>query len=156
MSAPLPGIDEAIARTQIAFAMAHYNIHVDNGEYAKIPLAFTEDATFKVRAFDLKGRAAINEYFNTRFGPKRPNPEQPLALIRHNLTTHFVAFISNSEAVGRTYFTVTSAHGMDHTGIYSDRYSNASGRWLIAQREISVDWYASPSWYETNRLKAGK
>ena len=147
--------DEAIARTQIAYTMALYNAHVDIGAIDRIMEAFDRDAHLKTSGGEHTGFAAIRAFYDGVLGSGRMDPDKPLPLIRHNLTTHFVEFNSAEEATGRTYFTVTSSHGLDHTGVYSDVFAKKGDRWLIVRRTITVEYFASPSWFEERRLRAG-
>ena len=49
-------------------------------------------------------------------------------------------FESATVAVGRTYFSVMTDLGLDHTGVYVDRLSKESGAWLFKKREVRVDY----------------
>jgi hypothetical protein len=77
-------------------------------------------------------------------------------LLRHNLTTSRVEFDDSDTARGWTYFLSLTRHGLDHTGRYIDTFRRHGERWLIADRQIVVEWYGSPSWYESVRLKAAQ
>jgi hypothetical protein len=65
-----------------------------------------------------------------------------------------VEFVDADTAQGWTYFISLTRHGPDHAGRYVDTFKRHGTRWLIADRRILVEWYASPSWYESVRLKA--
>jgi hypothetical protein len=53
--------------------------------------------------------------------------------------------VSGDEATGRTYFLVVTNQGPSHQGIYIDRFRKVEGRWLIAEREVTVGWQAPAS-----------
>jgi hypothetical protein len=52
------------------------------------------------------------------------------------------------------YFLSVTSFGLDTSGSYFDTFKRLGTRWLIDVRRIDVEWYASPSWYESVRLKA--
>ena len=83
-------------------------------------------------------------------------PEGSIPLLRHNLTTSRVELQDDNTAQGWTYFMSLTRHGLDHSGRYLDTFARDGARWLIADRRIVVEWYASPSWYEQVRLKAAR
>jgi len=64
----------------------------------------------------------------------------PLGFLRHHLTSCYIELVGPTDAYAWTYFLVTTPIGLDHSGVYIDRFAVVSGRWLIAQRRIKVDW----------------
>ncbi len=148
--------DEIGARIQIQYTLALYNNSVDKGDVDGVISAFAETATLATLYASCRGRPEIRGFYEKAIGPSRSDwaPGDPIPLIRHNITTSRVEFDSATGARGWTYFLVVSKHGLDHFGIYTDIFAKFGDRWLIADRKISVDWYATPSWYQLVRMKA--
>jgi hypothetical protein len=90
----------------------------------------------------LVGRAAIVEGLATRRTGATEGPDRAPEFVRHNLTTSLITFEDENTAHGRTYFFVVSNIGPDHMGVYVDRFEKYEGRWLIAERNVRIDWVA--------------
>ena len=149
--------DETRARTQIQYTMAVYCNSVDSGEVEGVVSCFSEDASLELSSGrSVRGRTAIRTFYEPVIGATRPDraPGEPIPLLRHNLTTSRIEFLSADTAQGWTYFMSLSRHGLDHAGRYLDLFSRRGDRWLLDERRIVVEWYGSPSWYEQVRLKA--
>jgi SnoaL-like domain len=145
-------------RVQIHYTMALYCNSVDSGDVEGVLAAFAEDAQLELSSgTKVRGKAAIRAFYLPVIGPDRPDrvPGEPIPLLRHNLTTSRVEFTDENTAQGWTYFMTLTRHGLDHAGRYVDRLVRQGDRWLLQDRRILVEWYASPSWYEQVRLKAG-
>lgn len=148
--------DQTQARVMIHYTMAVYANSVDSGDVEGVVSAFAEDAQLELSGgLAVRGRAAIRAFYEPVIGASRPDrqPGEPLPLLRHNLTTSRVEFVSDAVAQGWTYFMSVSRHGLDHTGRYIDRFVRHGERWLIDDRRIVVEWYGTPSWYHAVRLK---
>lgn len=150
--------EQTTARVQIHYTMAVYATSVDCGDVDGVVSTFTDDARLELSGGSVvQGRAAIRAFYEPVIGPGRPDrqPGEPLPLLRHNLTTSRVEFTSGGVAQGWTYFMALTRHGPDHAGRYIDRLVRQADRWLLNDRRIVVEWYASPSWYEQVRLNRG-
>ena len=148
--------DPTQARVQIQHTMAVYCNSVDSGDVEGVVCAFMEDGRLELSSGAKPvGRAAIRAFYTPVIGPDRPDrmPDGAIPLLRHNLTTSRVEFTDDDTAQGWTYFLSLTRHGLDHAGRYVDTFKRQGERWLIAERRIAVEWYASPSWYEQVRLK---
>ena len=148
--------DQTADRVQIHYTMALYCTSVDAGDVDGVISAFAEDARLELSSgTQVAGRAAIRAFYAPVIGPDRPdrNPDGSIPLLRHNLTTSRVEFTDDATARGWTYFISLTRHGPDHAGRYIDTFRRDGERWLIADRRILVEWFASPSWYEQVRLK---
>ena len=88
----------------------------------------------------LLGRAAIEEGLGRRRTGAAEGPDRQMEFVRHNLTTSLVTFENETAARGRTYFIVFTNIGPDHMGVYVDSFEKRDGRWLIAEREVRIDW----------------
>ena len=143
-------------RIQIHHTMAVYCSSVDSGDVDGVVSAFMENGKLELSSgAKVAGRAAIRDFYAPIVGPDRPDrmPDGSIPLLRHNLTTSRVEFVDGDTAQGWTYFLSLTRHGLDHAGRYVDVFKRHGDRWLIADRRILVEWYASPSWYEQVRLK---
>ena len=143
-------------RVQIHYTMALYCTSVDSGDVDGVVSAFAEDGQLELSSgAKAGGRTAIRAFYAPVIGPDRPdrNPDGSIPLLRHNLTTSRVEFVGDDTAQGWTYFLSLTRHGPDHSGRYIDTFRRHGERWLIADRRIVVEWFASPSWYEQVRLK---
>lgn len=151
--------DNSQARVQIQHTMAVYCNCVDSGDTDGVAGAFMAQARLELSSgTTATGREAIRAFYAAVIGPDRPDrlPDGSIPLLRHNLTTSRVEFLDDDCAQGWTYFMSLTRFGMDHAGRYLDTFRRDGERWLIADRRIVVEWYASPSWYEQVRLKAAK
>lgn len=152
-------IDTTRDRVQIQYTMAVYCNSVDSGDVEGVVSSFAEDGRLELSSgTQAHGRAAIRAFYTPVIGPDRPDrmPDGAIPLLRHNLTTSRVEFLDGDTAQGWTYFMSLTRHGPDHSGRYLDTFKRQGERWLIADRRIAVEWYASPSWYEQVRLKAAR
>ena len=146
-------------RVQIQHTMAVYCNSVDSGDVDGVLSAFMADGRLELSSgTKASGHNAIRAFYTPVIGAARPDrmPDGSIPLLRHNLTTSRVEFIDGNSAQGQTYFISLTRHGPDHSGRYMDHFARHGERWLIADRRIVVEWYASPSWYETVRLKVAQ
>lgn len=151
--------DHTADRVQIQYTMAVYCNCVDSGDVEGVVSAFAPDGHLTLSSgTQVSGHTAIRAFYDKVIGADRPDRQADgsIPLLRHNLTTSRVEFDGPDRAQGQTYFQSTSRHGPDHYGRYLDQFRRVGDRWLLADRQIVVEWYASPSWYESVRLKAGK
>src|SRR5262249_53752916 len=71
-----------------------------------------------------------------------------ITCVRHNLTTMHIELDPDLRGgKGRIYFFVLTNFGPDHAGVYIDRYVRDGEEWLIAAREVRIDWRVAGSPY---------
>jgi hypothetical protein len=137
--------DEALARESIRATLAAYNAAGDSGRVDEMVLTFLEEGLLEtIDRRLLRGRDEIAGYFRdladgfsqTGGGPK---------LLRHHLTTSEITIEGPGQASGRAYVLVVTESGLDHSGLYLDRFERRDGRWLIAHRKLRVDWMVEGS-----------
>jgi len=146
--------DQTTDRIQIDYTLAVYGHSVDCGNVEGVVSVFMPDGRLDLsRGTKFAGRDAIRAFYSVVIGPNRP--DGPLPLLRHNLTTSQVEFVDTDTARSRTCFMSLTPYGLDTAGRYIDTFKRLGARWLIADRSIVVEWYGSPSWYESVRLKSG-
>ena len=131
--------DGACARREIANLCAAYTMSADRGRPDEIAAVFSLRAIFDIESGKLEGRDAIRAFFteliaSAVLGPGRQSPA------RHHLTTSQVTFDDDSHASGRTYFIVVRDGTIIQNGIYVDRYILADGQWMIAYRQVRMEF----------------
>jgi len=129
----------AHARQEIANLCATYSISADRGRPDDIAAVFARDAVFDVESGKFEGREAIRAFFSDLIasavlGPGRQSPA------RHHLTTSNVTFDDGNHASGRTYFIVVRDGTIIQTGVYIDRYVLTEGQWMIAFRQVRMEF----------------
>jgi hypothetical protein len=73
-------------------------------------------------------------------------PEPP-KLLRHNVTTVDIQFVSEKEARCLTYvIAVTEKKCPDHFGVWEDVVVREGEKWVFARKEVEVDWVAEGGW----------
>jgi hypothetical protein len=132
-------LDDVVAREAIRVTMARYNINGDSARLAALADCFTEDGVLEFVGRRLVGRAEIAK------GLEVPGEFSPdLTLMRHNLTTSLIE-LDGDRATGRSYFQVVTNVGLDHGGVYTDTFARVDGQWLIAYRNVRIEWQAANS-----------
>jgi hypothetical protein len=142
--------EELLAREAIRHRLAAYNMAGDARLAPAFAACFAEDAVFRSPVFELLGRAAIGDWFVSR-----AVLPAGISFVRHNLGTCLIEFDGPDEANVRTYFTVISDRGADHGGVYNDRFRRAGADWLIAARDIQMDWARDDSLLVPPTARAG-
>lgn len=131
-------VDSIADREEIRHLMARYNIAGDRGCVDELVQVFAEDGVILFNGEATQGRAAIAA--RLQGGPPRPE----LTVSRHHLTTCPIE-VEGEHARARTYFSVFTSIGPDHHGVYVDRFEKHAGGWLIARREVRIDWQSPHS-----------
>jgi hypothetical protein len=138
--------DEALAREAIAHTQSVYNTEGDRGRLDGLLLTFTEDGVLELDSGEFRGREAIRGALSGAVDEKRREAAAGQRLfLRHHLTTRRVEFAGQSAADVWTYFFVMTPVGLDHSGVYVDRFVRQGGRWLIARRRVKIDWRSEHS-----------
>ena len=134
-------VDEVIARECIRNAMATYNRGGDSADYNLLASVFHEEGVFIMNngATSIEGRQNIANQLSQRARLRGHGIANDI-FQRHNLTTNWIKFSGQSGAMAHTYFFVLSELGPDHAGEYTDRFVKCGDDWLIAEREVALDW----------------
>jgi hypothetical protein len=143
-------LEQARAREAIRYTQALCATAGDSGRLDDMVGAYTDDGVLEIAAGVFRGRAAIADALaHVRLrdaGDQDPaDASEERLFVRHNLTTCHIEFTSAETARARTYFLVMSPVGLDHCGVYSDRFVASGSRWLIEYRRIRLDWVAPNS-----------
>jgi hypothetical protein len=138
--------EQLLAREAIAHTQSVYNTEGDRGRLDGLLDAFTDDGVLELDRGSFEGKEAIRGALSPAVDAKRAEAAGGARLfLRHNLTTRRIEFTSESGADVWTYFMVVTPVGLDHTGVYVDRFVERDGRWLIAHRRVKIDWQSPNS-----------
>lgn len=133
--------EELAAREAIRVALATYTNAGDRGALDELANAFTPDGSIELFGRTFEGRGAIADALGRVVDPTATGPDRlPLGFMRHHLTSSKIELSGGAEARGWTYFLVLTPIGLDHCGVYVDRFVPDGERWAIAHRRIKVDW----------------
>lgn len=145
---------ELTDRGDIQALLAAYTIAGDRGRLAELAGTFASDGVL-VTAGNADGPVTctgpddiVATLATARAG--KNGPDRPPLFFRHHLTTSQIKVIGD-EAEGRTYFTAYSEIGLDHIGVYVDRFSRSEGNWKIRHRRVLIDWVAPNAHTRTTR-----
>ena len=134
-------IQELLSREAIRQTLARYNTGGDSVNYDELGSAFTEDGVIVMGGGSVQhaGRQNIIDGMRARALARGAGTRTDI-FQRHQITTSRVDFSGPTEASGRTYFIVTTEIGLDQSGVYHDRFVKVGESWLIARREIVIEW----------------
>lgn len=136
-------LEELLAREEIRNLLAKYSTCGDRGEFPGLASVFAEDGVMESALVKAVGPDEIASKLGDLVARSREEVgSRAMTFSRHNLTTSLIEFDSESTATGRTYFLVMSNIGIDHSGVYVDRYAKIGGEWKIKQRRIRIDYCA--------------
>ena len=133
---------EAIRQTQALCATAG-----DRGRVEQMLDAYTDDGELELHTGVFRGKAAIGGALGQVVDDASGAGAPPGAryFLRHHLTTSHIEFAAGDTANVRTYFLVMTPAGLDHCGVYTDRFVARGERWLIAYRRVRIDWMSPAS-----------
>lgn len=142
-------VEELLAREEIRRLLATYTMAGDRGDYVTMASVFAEDGVLDGQSHRV-GRKAIIQSLAARPMTKT-GPDRKMGFSRHNLSTSLVTFEDERTARGRTYFMMVTEVGLDHTGVYVDRFEKADGAWRIRHRNVRIDWAAETGHVRSTR-----
>ena len=141
---------ELAAREAIRDLVARYAQGVDRGRFDEVAGLFTDAGVLQLsddrRA---EGRTAIAAVFAHAGGSLRAATATPL--VRHHVTSQTIVLETSIAARGVAYFLVLTGHGLDHWGLYHDRYYAIDGRWHFQSRHVRLDGTMPGSWAAARR-----
>ena len=140
--------EQAVAREAIAHTQSVYNTEGDRGRLDGLLDTFTADGVLELDRGVFNGRDEIRAALSPAVDAKRAEArtaDGPRIFLRHNLTTRRIEFRGEEEADAWTYFFVVTPIGLDHCGVYVDRFVRRDDRWLLANRRVKIDWQAENS-----------
>lgn len=132
--------DLATDRDAIRDLLAKYTYNGDRGRVGELAACFAADGVLEYPGSVATGPAAIAEALTGGAGTRNP----ALTFIRHHITNPLIE-VEGDTATARSYFSVHSNIGSDHSGTYSDRLIRTDLGWRFAHRLVRVDWQADGS-----------
>lgn len=129
-------VEDLLAEAAIRRLIHAYAQAGDNQDKDGAAAHFALDGVLRVAGRALSGRgeiAALLKQFAARHGNA--------PMVRHNITTSVIE-VTGEAATGCSYYLVVDEHGPSHQGRYLDRFVRSEGRWLIAERDVTLDWKA--------------
>lgn len=138
--------DEVMARVEIYALISLYNTAGDSGRRDEFLAVFSDDAVLEAPGILLVGSESIVEGLFSG--------EARAKFVRHHLSTSTITMTDDSTANGRTYFQVMTEIGLDHIGIYTDRFCRVGDDWKISHRIVSIDFVSENSRFFPDGLPA--
>lgn len=130
--------DLATDRDAIRDLLARYTYNGDRGRLDEMAACFAEDGVLEYPGHAPQGPVAIKASLSS--GTRDPR----LSFVRHHITNPLIA-VDGDSANARSYFTVHSNFGPDHSGTYDDRLVRTAEGWRFAHRRVRIDWQAEDS-----------
>lgn len=131
---------EVLAREAIRELMTRYTYNGDRGRIAALAACFAADGILEFPGNSGTGPAGVEVALTS--GPRNP----AISFIRHHITPPLIELdAAGTAATARSYFTVTSNNGPDHSGTYDDGLVLTADGWRFARRRVRVDWQAAAS-----------
>ncbi len=130
--------DLAADRDAIRDLLAHYTYNGDRGRLDEMTACFADDGVLEYPGHAPQGPAAIRAALSS--GARDPR----LTFVRHHITNPLIR-VDGDSASARSYFTVHSNFGPDHSGTYDDRLVRTAEGWRFARRRVRIDWQTEKS-----------
>ncbi len=134
---------ELSAREKIRDSFARYTHPGDHFPLQGLSDAFCEDGVLQYGDLEVPGRARIHQF--RADARERSGGVEAGRILRHNVTNIWFQSVTREEARVLSCYTVYSEIGLDHFGRYRDRFVPVGDDWLIAHREVTMDWSAEQS-----------
>lgn len=138
--------DEVAARIAIADRLGRIALAGDARKAEAYAACFAIDGVLELGEpiGRLEGRAAILSWMNAPSVFAQASGGSP-GFVCHHVTSSRIDLTGATSAIGRTYFLVTTAAGIDHNGYYDDAFELKGGEWLIAHRRPRTLWISPAS-----------
>ncbi len=137
---------ELTARESIRDLVARYNANGDSGRFAQMLAVFAADAVLELVSMegDLQRFEGVEQMAALFTGTKSrwdraTDGDARRHHVRHLVGSHQIDLQDRDHALGRSYFVVLMADGVDHWGRYLDEYGVRDGQWLITGRRVVTD-----------------
>ncbi|GAA0762138.1 hypothetical protein FHS52_002942 [Erythromicrobium ramosum] len=130
----------AADRDAIRHLLALYTYAGDRGRVAELAACFAPDGVLEYPGSMATGPDAIMAALYPSGATRNP----ALTFVRHHITNPLIEVLG-SNATARSYFTVHTDVGPDHSGTYSDQLRKSDDGWRFARRIVRVDWQSPHS-----------
>lgn len=135
--------DERLARACIEKTLAACAMAGDVRRADAYADCFTVKAVLELDT-PIEGREAIRGWMAAPSAIPAP-PEGVPGFVSHHLTSCRITLDSATTALVRTCWLVITAHGLDHSGYYDDRFRKVGDAWLIEHRRPRTLWISPNS-----------
>jgi len=125
-------------RIDILDLLARYTYHGDRGRIDALAACFADDGTLEFPGNSASGPAEVAAALT---GGER---NRAIGFVRHHITNPLIE-LDGDRASARSYFSVTSDNGPDHSGTYDDKLVRTAAGWRFAHRRVRIDWQAETS-----------
>jgi hypothetical protein len=109
----------------------------DSGRVDDFVACFAPDGVLEVKDRTNRGYVEIAQFVRDIGQIFRGDPGYLPA--RHHLASLWVELTGAEQARGGAYFALVAANGLDHWGVYRDRFVKIDGQWCFAHRRVTVD-----------------
>ncbi|WP_296675622.1 nuclear transport factor 2 family protein [Novosphingobium sp.] len=130
----------AADRDAIRDLLARYTYNGDRGRVTDLAACFADDGVLEYPGNAATGPASIAAALSEGSDPRNP----ALTFVRHHITNPLIE-VDGDTATARSYFTVHTDIGPDHSGTYNDRLMRTPAGWRFSRRLVRVDWQAGGS-----------
>ena len=127
-------------RDAIRHLLARYTYNGDRGRIEELAACFCEDGILEYPGNCATGPRAVAAVLSQDRNEGGPAP----TFVRHHITNPLIE-TDGDIATARSYFTVVSDSGPDHSGTYNDRLVRTANGWLFSHRLVRIDWQSSSS-----------
>ena len=136
-------------RIEILDLLARYTYNGDRGRIDALAACLADDGTLEFPGNSGTGPAGVAAALTG--GTRNP----AISFVRHHITNPLIE-IDGDQAGARSYFSVTSNNGPDHSGTYDDKFLRTAAGWRFALRRVRIDWQADTSLFRrmTTRVTA--
>lgn len=134
--------DLAADRDAIRDLLARYTYNGDRGRVDELAACFAVGGVLEFPGGTGTGPQGVLVALTQR--PRNP----ALKFVRHHITNPLIT-VTGDTASARSYFTVVSENGPDHSGTYDDMLVRGEQGWRFAHRRVRVDWQAATSLFRT-------
>ena len=132
--------DLATDRDAIRDLLARYTYCGDRGRVDQLAVCFAEDGRLEYPGGG--GTGPVGVLAALTGGTRNP----AIRFVRHHITNPLID-VAGDVATARSYFSVVSSNGPDHSGTYDDKLVRGLPGWQFVYRRVRVDWQAATSLY---------
>ncbi|PKB14380.1 SnoaL-like protein [Novosphingobium kunmingense] len=130
--------DLAADRDSIRHLLALYTYNGDRGRVEQLAACFAQAGVLEFPGTVATGPDDIAAALQS--GTRNP----ALSFVHHHITNPLIE-IDHDTATARSYFSVHTDIGPDHSGTYSDWLVRTPQGWRFARRLVRIDWQAPGS-----------
>lgn len=145
-------VEEMLAREAIRYTISRYNSAVDRAAYDEFVDVFMPDGVMMFS--DRKRLDGLDDIIATMSAnAKARGAYEDSYFQRHLLGNPMINLLDDKTARVVTYLAAYTEFGLDHTGVYVDRFVKSGDRWLIAERVGHLEWGSRKTRHKTAPAK---